>query len=90
MSEQNRDQVNKALRDLHENINSSAPMPDEKNALLEPIRRDLDLAINEPQDTHDDNLLQRLSDSVSHFEVEHPDLTKVMNDVISVLSNSGV
>jgi hypothetical protein len=38
----------------------------------------------------DESMLQRLQDSVDHFEVTHPTLTAMLSRMLDILSNAGI
>lgn len=45
---------------------------------------------SEDQSSGDNNLLEDLKQSVSHFEASHPELSESMHIVIHTLSNMGI
>ena len=54
------------------------------NQVIDRLQRKLD------DDSDDDNLLEQLSDSITHFEARHPSVTATLNNIMSLLSNSGI
>ena len=38
----------------------------------------------------DDPMLERLQDSIDHFETTHPTLTTMLSQMMTILSNAGV
>ena len=38
----------------------------------------------------DESLLERLQDSIDHFEVTHPRLTTMLSQMMTILSNAGI
>jgi hypothetical protein len=58
---------------------------------LEPLIGELEQAIatlNEPGD--DSSLRERLGAHIESFEVEHPRVTNILNDIMVTLSNLGI
>ncbi len=58
-------------------------------ALTEEVKDTLDRFDNLQPDQQK-SILDRLEGSVEHFEASHPELTSVLNDVISSLANWGI
>jgi CII-binding regulator of phage lambda lysogenization HflD len=58
---------------------------------LEALVRDLEEKLDRPRDTdlHKD-AVQHVDDAISQFEVSHPTLTAVLNDIMVKLSNMGI
>jgi predicted nucleic acid-binding Zn-ribbon protein len=56
---------------------------------LEGDIRDLLERSDEPADT-DDSMLERLQDSIEHFEETHPQLTLMLSQMMTILSNAGI
>ena len=38
----------------------------------------------------DEPMLERLQDSIDHFETSHPQLTLMLSDMMRILSNAGI
>jgi hypothetical protein len=38
----------------------------------------------------DEPLLERLQDSIEHFETSHPELTMTLSQMMTILSNAGI
>lgn len=56
---------------------------------LEADIRDLLERSDEPAET-DDPMLERLQDSIDHFEETHPQLTLMLSQMMTILSNAGI
>jgi chromosome segregation ATPase len=41
-------------------------------------------------EAHHGHLVAELKEAISHFEVEHPRLTRILNDLMVTLSNMGI
>ncbi len=58
---------------------------------LDKLVADIEMKINKPDDRdHHTNLVGDLSGSVVHFEVSHPRVTGILNDIMMALSNMGI
>jgi predicted RNase H-like nuclease (RuvC/YqgF family) len=58
---------------------------------LEALVRELEEKADRPRDTElHKNAVRHLDDTISHFEVSHPTLTAVLNDIMVKLSNMGI
>lgn len=58
---------------------------------LQSLVEGLEEKIRSPEDTtHHHSLVEEVRDSVEHFEVEHPRLTAILNDLMMTLSNMGI
>lgn len=44
---------------------------------------------DEPEET-DDPMLERFQDSIDHFETSHPQLTMMISQMMTILSNAGI
>ena len=56
---------------------------------LEADIRDL-LARSEGQTETDESMLERLQDSIDHLESTHPELTMMLSQMMTILSNAGI
>jgi hypothetical protein len=72
----------RAERDRQENM--TGPSRDRLNQLIADIERRLD------QPDEDENLVERLRDDLSHFEVEHPTVAAALEAVMNTLSGAGI
>jgi len=81
------------LQQLHDEINKTQTVDEKGKALL----RDLDGDIREllersgehPEQVHT-SIVQTLENTVSHFEVTHPELTVLVSKLLATLSNAGI
>ncbi len=58
-------------------------------SLTDEVKNTLD-HLDELRPDEQRNVLDRLEGAVEHFEASHPELTSVLNDVISSLANWGI
>jgi len=83
----------KSLENLHRELKNTESVDEsskEKIAhLMDGLQQVLDHSGDNLSEHHHD-LLESLQESVEHFEVSHPTLTKVMNNLINTLKNIGI
>lgn len=66
---------------------------DEKDskARLEKLVADIERRMDRPDDLDQHtNLIEDVKDSVTYFEVSHPTVTGILNDIMMSLSNMGI
>jgi len=86
MSEQKINDALGALRDEGERLES--PEAKERiSSLVENIEQKVDFS--GLSDEHQD-LVEDVKEAITHFEVEHPRVTGILNEIIMALSNSGI
>ncbi len=72
------------------NTRSDDPITQERLRMLTAdIKETLD-HIDERRPERDKGILDRMKSAVQHFETSHPELTSVLNDVISSLAHWGI
>jgi hypothetical protein len=81
--------LNKLLKQLHEEINQTEPMDDEGKALLRDLDKDLHSLLGESGEP-DPLRLEQLDQVIRHFETTHPSLTVLISRLLETLSNSGI
>ncbi len=63
----------------------------ESKARLEKLVADLEQKLESPDNLpNDQDLTDSLADSLTHFEVSHPTVTGILNDLMMTLSNMGI
>ena len=84
-------QLRASLEKLRSEIEALEAGDQQSRQRLEALLRDLEEKIDKPGDTelHKD-LVRQLDDTIMHFEVSHPTLTAIMNDIMVKLSNMGI
>jgi hypothetical protein len=85
------DDLKKLKADLDAQIDKMGSLDDISQEKLDRLVRFVEKKLQEPQDpAHHDRLIRHLEDSIRYFEITHPDLTTVMNDMLMMLSNLGI
>ncbi len=89
MTDQN---LRELLEKLHQELEGTQAMDEKGNELL----RQLDADIRQlrkragAKAEADEPMLERLQDTIDHFEATHPRLTTVLSEMMTILSNAGV
>jgi hypothetical protein len=85
--------LRKLLEKLHGEIEQTQTMDEKGRKLL----RDLDADIRdllersgESQIPNNESMVQRLQEAIDHMEVDHPTLTMMLSDLMTILSNAGI
>ena len=80
-----------ALRRLRAEIDALPIDDDEARDRLEALIRDIETTLDDPKTLGADRSLgERLKASIVSFEVSHPRLATLMNDVMEKLGNIGI
>lgn len=86
--EENKRKLDDSLKRLRSELKSADESTRKRiEALLERVERQL--AGGEGKQSRY-SLLQELEEEIMHFEVEHPRLTAIVNDIMVTLSNMGI
>lgn len=88
-----KEKLDKHLNELHEEIKNTDPEKSESQEVLDSLLDNIQTVLEHPGDAsfkHHRILLENLSDSITHFEVEHPTLTTLINNVIMTLNSMGI
>ena len=85
-----REKLNETLENLRSEIENLRTNDNESKAKLEKIVDDLEQKIKNPDDVDHNRLISDVKDTVTHFEVSHPTVTAILNDIMMALSNMGI
>lgn len=88
MTEKNLTQL---LEEVRNELSGLSGVDDKGRELLRALDADIQkiLERSEPGQT-DDFSLDRLQETISHFEVSHPALTSALSSVMNALNNAGI
>ncbi len=85
------EKLQETLKALREEIDNLSIEEKESKARLEELVEKLELKLERPEDTiHHQSLTDGLSESLTYFEVSHPRITGVLNEIMMTLSNMGI
>ena len=84
-------QLKDSVAELHAEIGQMDNVDDHAQEKLDKLVTYSQLKLEHPDDPeHHQRLAEHLSETTSHFEVTHPKLTAIMNQVMMTLSNTGM
>ena len=85
------EQLEETLIALRKEVSKLSDLDRESKGKLESLIQSLEKKLEIPNDVeYHHSLTEGLSDSLTHFEVSHPRLTGILNDVMMALSNMGI
>ena len=95
MTEPNANQnLRELLERLHNELEQTESIDENGNEMLRhldaDIRRRLERAGAKKETDADDTILERLQDTIDHFEASHPSLTQTLSEMMTILSNAGI
>ncbi len=80
------DEALQALRNEILNLNTDDSRKQSLNTLADQIEQQIDDTSN----TKHQGLVENLEETINEFEVEHPDLTSIINRILITLGNMGI
>ncbi len=87
------DPSRKILEQVHEEINNTDAVDEKDVEMLRDLDKDIRMLIErsgEHAEPVHSEIIERMQDSLTHFEVDHPELTGLISKLIDSLSNAGV
>ncbi|BBA34076.1 uncharacterized protein sS8_2124 [Methylocaldum marinum] len=83
-------EVSEALFNLRKEIEQLSSADSETRVRLETLLADLERQLEASEDEHQLHLIEDLKEAISQFEVEHPRITGILNELMVALSNLGI
>jgi len=88
MSDKNLSQL---LEELHNELDNTDAVDEKGRELLRALNTDIEELLKRSEgEGSDDSLLERLQESIDHFEVTHPALTSALSHIMTALNNAGI
>ena len=80
------------LERLHDELEQTESIDENGNEMLRHLEADIRrrLERSRAKKETDDPILERLQDSIDHFEATHPSLTLTLSEMMTILSNAGI
>jgi len=85
-----KNKIRELLEQLRGELEQVSPQDQKGRDLLENITADINSFLQDPNVETDESVLQRLQDTIDHFNIEHPTLTMALSEIMSILSNAGI
>lgn len=89
MTDQN---LRELLEKLHQELEQTEAMDEKGNEMLRHLDADIRSLLKRSgaQAETDETTLERLQDTIDHFEATHPRLTLMLSEMMTILSNAGI
>jgi hypothetical protein len=90
MSDEN---LRRLLQQLHDELERTKSVDEKEDTLLRHLDADIRELLRrseEGEDLSDEPMLERLQDTVDHFEDTNPTLTMALSEMMRILSNAGI
>ena len=90
----NNDELRQLLEELHQKIESTDSVDEKGRELLNHLSKDIRNLLERTGD--EDSVrdrsreVNRLEESIRHFEVTHPTLTATLSQMLNILNNAGI
>jgi hypothetical protein len=80
------------LERLHQELERTEAVDEKGNELLRHLDADIRSLFKRSgaKTEADEPVLERLQDTIDHFEATHPRLTLVLSEMMTILSNAGI
>ena len=93
MTDQDRDQnLRELLERLHNELEQTESIDEKGNEMLRHLNSDIHRRLERSGEEaeKDEPLVERLQDTIDHFETTHPTLTLTLSEMMTILSNAGI
>lgn len=88
MAEKN---LTELLEQLHTELARTRDVDEKGRELLRDLNADIESLLERSESAEsDDSLLERLQDTIDHFEATHPTLTSALSHLLTALNNAGI
>lgn len=89
MTDQN---LRELLEKLHQELEKTEAVDEKGNEMLRHLDADIRSLLKRSgtKAETDETMLERLQDTIDHFEVTHPRLTTMLSQMMTILSNAGI
>jgi len=85
--------LRKLLEQLHDELERAESMDEKGDELLRHLNADIENLLKRSgkgKGPPDESVIERLEDAIDHFEVTHPTLTRMLSEMMTILSNAGI
>jgi hypothetical protein len=85
--------LRKLLEQLHDELERAESMDEKGDELLRHLNADIKDLLKRSgkgKGPPDESVIERLEDAIDHFEVSHPTLTRMLSEMMTILSNAGI
>jgi len=83
--------LSELLEQLHSELASTEALDDKGREMLRDLNADIQKLLERSEGgDSDDSLLERVQESIDHFEATHPTLTSALSQILNALNNAGI
>jgi hypothetical protein len=83
--------LSKLLEQLQGELKNADSVDSQGRELLHGLEKEIHAFLERAEgETAQPSFRNGLEDSITHFEVTHPDLTRILSDMLTTLSNAGI
>jgi predicted AAA+ superfamily ATPase len=83
--------IDELLEQMHQEIKKTESVDEKGEELLHDLSEDIRNLLERTEELRlADSILQRIEQTIEHFEVTHPDLTAALSNLSAILSNAGI
>jgi predicted ATP-dependent endonuclease of OLD family len=83
--------LTKLLEELHNELDRTEAVDKKGRDLLRALNLDIEELLERSENGQSpDSLLERLQDTIDHFEATHPALTSTLSNIMTALNNAGI
>jgi len=87
MTDQN---LREILERLHDELDRTKSLDEKGREMLRHLNKDIRELLERSGEEVDENILERLQDSIDYFEATHPRVTQMLSEMMRILSNAGI
>ena len=77
------------LQQLHDELKQIETVDDDGREMLSHLNADIQQFLD-PARENPESFLERLQSAIDHFQVEHPDITTALSQMLNTLNNAGI
>ena len=88
MTETNQ-KLRELLQQLHDELKQIETVDDDGREMLSHLNADIQQFLD-PARENPESFLERLQSAIDHFQVEHPDITTALSQMLNTLNNAGI
>lgn len=83
--------LTKLLEELHATLDATEAVDEKGRELLRALNEDIKELLERSEDADaDDSLLERMQETMTHFERTHPEMASALSQLLTSLSNAGI
>jgi len=84
------EKLRELLEQLHNELDQTESVDERGDELLRHLNSDIRNLLERSRPETRESMLERLQDTIDHFKVTHPTLTKTLSEMMTILSNAGI